>query len=158
VTLLEPGAYATDFSSHSSLKIAAGIDAYVKLREQIFASGANIEFGDPQTTAEAILTIVDVPNPPLRFFASLYLNGNGRGHECTPANLVHSPDFHFTYYLNQFRLARQNLKYGELVDEWLAERERRQAPSYKPAIAEHGEYNRYIRDFFADEQNKGKSG
>jgi hypothetical protein len=67
------------------------------------------------------------------------------------------PDFHFTYYLNQFRLTRQNLTYGELVDEWLAERERRQAPSYKPAIAEHGEYNRYIRDFFADEQNKGKS-
>lgn len=68
VTLLEPGAYATDFGSHSSLKIAAGIDAYADMRKQVFAAGANIEFGDPQATAEAILKIVDVENPPLRFF------------------------------------------------------------------------------------------
>jgi hypothetical protein len=67
------------------------------------------------------------------------------------------PEFHFTYHLNQFRLASQNLTYGKLVDEWLAERERRRAPGYKPAIAKHGEYNRYVRDFFADERNKGKT-
>jgi NAD(P)-dependent dehydrogenase (short-subunit alcohol dehydrogenase family) len=68
VTLLEPGAYATDFGSHSSLKISAGIDAYADLTKQVFASGANIEFGDPQATAEAVLKIVDAENPPLRFF------------------------------------------------------------------------------------------
>jgi len=68
VTLLEPGAYATDFSSHSSLNIAPGIDAYADLRARIFAAGANMAFGDPQATAKAILKIVDTADPPLRFF------------------------------------------------------------------------------------------
>jgi NAD(P)-dependent dehydrogenase (short-subunit alcohol dehydrogenase family) len=68
VTLLEPGAYATDFASHMSLKIAAGVDAYAGLREQAFAAGAKMQFGDPRATAPAILKIVDSDNPPLRFF------------------------------------------------------------------------------------------
>jgi len=68
VTLLEPGAYATDFGSQSSLKISARIDAYAGLRSKLFAYGANIEFGDPQATAKAILKMVDAENPPLRFF------------------------------------------------------------------------------------------
>lgn len=65
------------------------------------------------------------------------------------------PSFHFTYYLNQFRRAHENLTYGDLVDEWLAEQERRKDSSYKPPIPAHGEYNTYIRDFFADERNAG---
>lgn len=68
VTLLEPGAYATDFAGYSSLKISAGIDAYAELRKQIFTASANIEFGDPHATADAILKIVDSERPPLRFF------------------------------------------------------------------------------------------
>jgi len=67
------------------------------------------------------------------------------------------PNFHFTYHLNQYRLAHKNLTYGDLADEWVAERDRRRRGDYQPPIAEHGKYNRYIRDFFADEQNKGKS-
>jgi hypothetical protein len=68
------------------------------------------------------------------------------------------PEFHFTYHVNQFRLAAgPGLTYGELVDEWLAERDRRKSPSYKAPIADHGKYNRFIRDFFADEANKGKT-
>lgn len=68
VTLLEPGAYATDFASQASLKISAGLDAYATLRQQAFAAGAQMEFGDPQATAAAILKLVDVEMPPLRFF------------------------------------------------------------------------------------------
>jgi NAD(P)-dependent dehydrogenase (short-subunit alcohol dehydrogenase family) len=68
VTLLEPGAYATDFGSQSSLKITPSIGAYADMRTQLFASAANIEFGDPQATAAAVLKIVDSANPPLRFF------------------------------------------------------------------------------------------
>ena len=66
------------------------------------------------------------------------------------------PHFHFTYRLNQYRLAHDNLTYGDLVDEWVAEYERRKNPRYKAPIASHGEYNQYIRDFFADGRNKGK--
>ena len=67
------------------------------------------------------------------------------------------PSFHFTYYLNQYRLARDGLTYGDLVDEWIAERDRRLMDGYTASIAEHGKYNRYIRDYFADEDNHGKS-
>jgi hypothetical protein len=67
------------------------------------------------------------------------------------------PGFHFTYHLNQYRLARRNLTYGDLIGEWLAERERRQKEDYQAPLAEHGKYNRFIRDFFGDEKNQGKS-
>jgi hypothetical protein len=67
------------------------------------------------------------------------------------------PGFHFTYHLNQYRLAHANLTYGDLIEEWVAERERRRNPYYRGPLAEHGKYNRFIRDFFADRRNKGRS-
>jgi NAD(P)-dependent dehydrogenase (short-subunit alcohol dehydrogenase family) len=67
VTILEPGAYATDFGSPSSLKIAPGIDAYANLRKQMSARLSSSEKGDPAATPEAILKIVDAEDPPLRF-------------------------------------------------------------------------------------------
>jgi len=68
VTMLEPGAYATSFASQTSLKMSPVIDVYADLRTQLFAGAANMEFGDPQATPKAILQIVDMENPPLRFF------------------------------------------------------------------------------------------
>jgi hypothetical protein len=44
------------------------IDVYADLRTQLFAGAATMEFGDPQATTKAILQIVDMANPPLRFF------------------------------------------------------------------------------------------
>ena|ERR1041385_6358467 len=67
------------------------------------------------------------------------------------------PGFHFTYRLNQYRLAHPNLTYGDLIDVWVAERDRRRSPNYKPPIPEYGKYNRFIRDFFMDKRNKGRS-
>jgi hypothetical protein len=67
------------------------------------------------------------------------------------------PQFHFTAHLNQFMRGREDLTYGDLVKEWLAERERRKDKSYKPEIMKSGEYNRYIRDFFANRSNQGKT-
>lgn len=66
VTLLEPGAYATDIANPSSLKIAAGLDVYADLRRQVSARLSS-ELGDPEATAEAILKVVDAKDPPLRF-------------------------------------------------------------------------------------------
>jgi NAD(P)-dependent dehydrogenase (short-subunit alcohol dehydrogenase family) len=67
VTLIEPGAYATDFGSPQSLKIAPGIDAYADLRQRVFGRLTTAERGDPHATPEAILNIVHTENPPLRF-------------------------------------------------------------------------------------------
>ena len=47
VTLLEPGAYATEFGSPASLKIAPGMDAYAELRQQIFGRLSNAETRRP---------------------------------------------------------------------------------------------------------------
>ncbi len=68
VTIIEPGAYATEFGSPSSLKLATGLDIYADLRNQIYERLQTIERGDPNATPEAIFKIVDAQNPPLRFF------------------------------------------------------------------------------------------
>lgn len=67
VTLVEPGAYATEFGSPASLKIAPGTDVYAGLRERVFSHLLTSERGDPRATPEALLKMVDAEDPPLRF-------------------------------------------------------------------------------------------
>jgi NAD(P)-dependent dehydrogenase (short-subunit alcohol dehydrogenase family) len=65
VTLVEPGAYATDFGKSS--KIGDAMEPYAELRKQFLMHLANMEQGDPEATAEAVLKLVDADDPPLRF-------------------------------------------------------------------------------------------
>jgi len=67
VTIIEPGAYATEFGSQESLKFAAGLDIYADFKEQFFGRLRGMERGDPEATPEAIFKVVDSENPPLRF-------------------------------------------------------------------------------------------
>jgi NAD(P)-dependent dehydrogenase (short-subunit alcohol dehydrogenase family) len=64
VTLVEPGAYATDFGKSS--QIADALKPYTEFRKQFLKQLANVEQGDPEATAQAILKLVDAENPPLR--------------------------------------------------------------------------------------------
>ena len=66
VTLIEPGAYATEFGSPASLKQSEGMEVYGPLRQRIFERLATQERGDPQATADAVLKMVDAEEPPLR--------------------------------------------------------------------------------------------
>jgi NAD(P)-dependent dehydrogenase (short-subunit alcohol dehydrogenase family) len=66
VTIIEPGAYATEFGSAESLKFAAGLDIYTDFKTQFFSGLKDMERGDPNATPEAIFKIVDAENPPLR--------------------------------------------------------------------------------------------
>ena len=68
VTIIEPGAYATEFGSPQSLKFAASLDVYASLRAQIFDRLKTMERGDPNATREAVFKVVDAENPPLRLF------------------------------------------------------------------------------------------
>lgn len=67
VTIIEPGAYATEFGSPESLKFAGGLDIYTDFKTQFFASLSDLERGDPDATPAALFKIVDSDNPPLRF-------------------------------------------------------------------------------------------
>jgi NAD(P)-dependent dehydrogenase (short-subunit alcohol dehydrogenase family) len=65
VTLVEPGAYATEFAQ--SAKIAIGLEPYAALRQQMMTHFTTMERGDPQATTDAIFRLVDAEKPPLRF-------------------------------------------------------------------------------------------
>ena len=68
VTIIEPGAYATEFGSQESLKFATGLDVYADYKQHFFTSLKEMERGDPEATPEALFKVVDAENPPLRFF------------------------------------------------------------------------------------------
>jgi len=67
VTIIEPGAYATEFGSQESLKFAPALDIYTDFKARFVERLKTTERGDPHATPEAIFKIVDAENPPLRF-------------------------------------------------------------------------------------------
>jgi NADP-dependent 3-hydroxy acid dehydrogenase YdfG len=67
VTIIEPGAYATEFGSPDSLKFATGMEIYTEFKNQFFETLKNLERGDPEATPQALFQVVDAENPPLRF-------------------------------------------------------------------------------------------
>jgi len=66
VTIIEPGAYATEFGSQDSLKFAKNMDLYNDFKGRFFESLKDIKQGDPKATPEAIFKVVDAKQPPLR--------------------------------------------------------------------------------------------
>ncbi|GAA4505594.1 SDR family oxidoreductase [Hymenobacter ginsengisoli] len=68
VTIIEPGAYATEFGSPESLRFAAGLEAYADFKNHFFGSLRSLEKGDPAATPAALFAVVDAEQPPLRLF------------------------------------------------------------------------------------------
>ena len=66
VSLIEPGAYATEFGQNNSAGMAAPMEPYAELRNQVFGNMMKMERGDPKATAEAVLKLIDAEQPPLR--------------------------------------------------------------------------------------------
>jgi NAD(P)-dependent dehydrogenase (short-subunit alcohol dehydrogenase family) len=64
VTIIEPGAYATDFGI--SARISDVLEPYASFRKQFVERLSNQDRGEPNATADAILKLVDADNPPLR--------------------------------------------------------------------------------------------
>ncbi|WP_067822535.1 SDR family oxidoreductase [Actinomadura kijaniata] len=67
VTLVEPGAYATDWGGTSAVHSAPN-PVYDGVREGLTAFMSTLDFGDPSAAGQALLEIVDAENPPLRVF------------------------------------------------------------------------------------------
>ena len=70
VTIVEPGAFRTDFLTPDSLQMSSNsIDDYVETSGRMLAHFDQIngkQPGDPAAAAAAILEMVDSPSPPLR--------------------------------------------------------------------------------------------
>lgn len=67
------------------------------------------------------------------------------------------PKFHFSTYIQNYFRNNVGKTYGDAVNAWYEEEERKKDPSYKKKIAPQFEYNQFIRDFFADTKNQEKS-
>jgi NAD(P)-dependent dehydrogenase (short-subunit alcohol dehydrogenase family) len=69
LTAVAPGAFRTDFLSAHSIRLSApradGYDATVGKASEAFSSMAGQQLGDPDRAAQALLRIVDAPDPPL---------------------------------------------------------------------------------------------
>ncbi len=65
VTLVEPGGYATDWGGRSAVH-SRPLPAYEPVRAGAARFMGGYPLGDPRATADAILTIVDAAQPPLR--------------------------------------------------------------------------------------------
>jgi NAD(P)-dependent dehydrogenase (short-subunit alcohol dehydrogenase family) len=65
VTIIEPGAYATEFGAVGSTR-SQEMEIYRPLRQRFMENVSTMERGNPNATAEAILNVADAANPPLR--------------------------------------------------------------------------------------------
>lgn len=68
VTIVEPGAYATEFGGPLSGKFSPALDMYADLKAQVFGGMQTMERGDPGATVDAMFKLVDAEDPPLRLF------------------------------------------------------------------------------------------
>ncbi|AWH84559.1 short-chain dehydrogenase/reductase [Flavobacterium album] len=66
VTIIEPGAYATEFGTPESLKFAPSMEIYDGFKANFFKSLQNMERGNPAATPDSLFKAVDTENPPLR--------------------------------------------------------------------------------------------
>ncbi|MFD9405463.1 SDR family oxidoreductase [Streptomyces sp. NPDC059989] len=67
VTLVEPGAYDTDWGGSSAVS-ADPIPVYDGVRDALGAFMQTLDFGSPAAAGAAMLKVVDSDNPPLRVF------------------------------------------------------------------------------------------
>ena len=69
VTIVEPGAFRTNFAGDSNVRSETEIDAYQPvvepLRQYLYGSDGK-QPGDPRKAAKAMIQIVETENPPLR--------------------------------------------------------------------------------------------
>ena len=73
VTIIEPGAYSTEFGSQKSLDIAKGTGIYDNGKQQFFEHmKKTVVQGNPEATPEAVFKVVDAENPPLRLSLGKY--------------------------------------------------------------------------------------
>jgi hypothetical protein len=64
--------------------------------------------------------------------------------------------FHFSTYIQNYFKNNSGKTYGDAVSAWYEEENRKKDPSYQREIGQQFEYNRFLRDYYADPKNQGK--
>ncbi|SHL36448.1 NADP-dependent 3-hydroxy acid dehydrogenase YdfG [Chitinophaga jiangningensis] len=67
VTIIEPGAYATEFGSAQLPALFEGLEVYKDFKANFMEGMKGMERGNPAATPQALFKVVDAENPPLRF-------------------------------------------------------------------------------------------
>lgn len=70
-------------------------------------------------------------------------------------SVIHN--FHFSTFIQKYFKENVGKTYQDVVNAWYEEEERKKDPNYKPQIAPQFKFNQFIRDFFEDPQNRGKT-
>lgn len=66
VTLIEPGAFRTDWAGRSANRTQTAITAYMETVGPRINRSSGQEMGNPAKLAEAVIQVAELPNPPLR--------------------------------------------------------------------------------------------
>ena len=66
VSLIEPNGFSTDWAGASAFQTEAN-EAYAPIKKAFFEAATPDSWGKPETTAKAVLALIDSANPPLHF-------------------------------------------------------------------------------------------
>jgi NAD(P)-dependent dehydrogenase (short-subunit alcohol dehydrogenase family) len=66
VSLIEPNGFSTDWAGASAFQTEAN-EAYAPFKKAFFDAATPDSWGKPETTAKAVLALIDSANPPLHF-------------------------------------------------------------------------------------------
>lgn len=69
----------------------------------------------------------------------------------------HIPNFHFSTYIQQYFKENIGKTYRDVVDAWHEEQQKLKYPTFKKQLAPQFKYNQFMRDFFSDTVNEGKT-
>lgn len=133
----------------------------------ISASGSKIEISD---RIELYLGTGEVKRPARKLSASKKMVARNElsldtiipeGHRCSQdvraffTSVI--PKFYFSTYIQNYFKENVGKTYGDVVEVWYEEAERKKDPTYKKKLAPQFEYNRFTRAFFSDPENEGAS-
>ncbi len=66
VSLIEPNGFSTDWSGASAFQTEP-MEIYAPVKKAFFAGAPADTWGNPETTSDAVLALIDSENPPLHF-------------------------------------------------------------------------------------------
>lgn len=69
----------------------------------------------------------------------------------------HIPNFHFSTAIQNYFKENVGKTYEDVLHFWHEEQQRIKDPNYKKELGAQFEYNQFMRDYYADPINKGKS-